>query len=279
MIDRNTCIGRCFGNYRIIAEIDRGAFSCVYQAQHIFLPRVAAIKLIHNTRIHSQKVRDKFLREAQFLERLKHPHILPIYEYGIDHGLPYLITEYASGGSLRTLLRHQSSQPLPLREAISVLSQVGHALDHAHQQEVIHCDLKPENILFNTAGDVLLADFGIAIVRTTATLSQMTEVHGTPAYMAPEQFCGKISRRSDQYALGCIAYELVTGHKPFIAPDALSMGLKHLRERPTPPTWLNPAIPLQVEHIILKALEKRRINRYPDVFTFIQELQNSMWSV
>ncbi len=267
-------IGSYFGNYQIMAEIDCGSFGCVYRAQHAFLPRIAAVKLLHGARLHSRDAHDKFLQEAQLLERLKHPHILPIYEFGINDGLPYLVTEYASGGSLRNLLRNRSPQPLSIKETISIISHVGAALHYAHQQGVIHHDLKPENILFNNRGDALLADFGIAIARTTATLEQVTEVNGTPAYMAPEQFRGKASRRSDQYSLGCIAYELVTGRKPFIAPDAISLGLKHMHESPIPPTRLNPDLPPQIEYIILKTLEKRRINRYPDVLSFIQELQD-----
>ena len=266
-------IGRYFGSYQVIAEIDCGSFGCVYQAQHAFLPRVAAIKLLHAARLRSQEANNAFLQEAQLLERLKHPNILQIYEFGLDDGLPYLVTEYASRGSLRSLLNSRAPQPLPLRDATSIIAQVGEALYYAHQRGVIHHDLKPENILFNERNDPLLADFGIAIVHTTTTVEQVAEVNGTPAYMAPEQFQGRASRRSDQYSLGCIMYELVTGHRPFTAPDAFSMGLKHIREFPIPPTWWNPNLPLQMEHVILKALEKRRINRYPDVLTFIQELQ------
>lgn len=273
MESNHTFIGAYFGNYRLTAKIACGSFGCVYRAQHSLLPRTAAVKLLHAARLHSQRAHEMFLQEAKLLESLKHPHILSIYEFGIDDGLPYLVTEYASGGSLRDLLRRWPPQPLPISEAVRILSQIGYALYYAHQQGVIHHDLKPENILFNRRGDVLLADFGIAIVRTTATLEKVTEVNGTPAYMAPEQFQGMVSKRSDQYALGCIAYELVTGRPPFTAPDAIAMGFKHLRERPIPPTQINPDLPSDVELVILKALEKRRINRYPDVLTFIKELQ------
>jgi serine/threonine protein kinase len=273
MESRNPSIGRRFGNYQITAEIACGSFGCVYLAQHLFLPRLAAIKLLHSARLHSRETRDEFRQEAQLLEKLKHPHILPIYEFGINDGLPYLVTEYASRGSLRNLLREQPSQPLPLIEAISILSQIGKALSYAHRQGVIHHDLKPENILFSRGGAALLADFGIAIVRNTATLDLVAKVNGTPAYMAPEQFRRKASRRSDQYSLGCIAYELVTGRQPFAAPDAISMGWKHMQESPFPPRQLNPDLPQQIENAILKALNKRRIDRYPDIQAFIQALQ------
>ncbi len=273
MESNNPIAGKHIGNYRITARIACGSFGCVYRAQHAFLLRDAAIKLLHATHLQSLSARDKFLQEAQLLEKLKHPHILPIFEFGVDDGFPYLVTEYASGGSLRGLLRYRRLQPLPIEKAITIISQIGDALYYAHQLGIIHHDLKPENILFNAKGDALLADFGIAVVRNMATLEQVTEVNGTPSYMAPEQFRGEVSRRSDQYSLGCIAYELVTGRRPFIAPDAISMGLKHMQEPPLPPTRLNPDLPPQIEYVILKTLEKRRINRYLDVLTFIQELQ------
>lgn len=266
-------IGRYFGNYQVIAKIDCGAFGCVYKAQHAFLHRTAAIKLLDVARLKSQVARNEFLHEAQLLERLKHPHILQIFDFGFDDGIPYLVTQYASRGSLRDLLNSRDSKLLPLKDALSIILQIGEALDYAHGQRVIYHDLKPENILFNERNDALLADFGIAIVRTMATLEQIAEVNGTPAYMAPEQFQGRASRRSDQYALCCILYELVTGQRPFTAPDALTMGLKHLRENPIPPTRLNPNLPKQIDRLLLKALEKQRNNRYPDVLTFIQELQ------
>lgn len=266
-------IGKRFGNYRIRAEIACGGLGCVYRAEHVFLPRTAAIKLLHTAHLESQVSRGKFLQEARLLDWLSHPHILPIYEFGTEGDLPYLVMEYAPGGSLRDLLRQRALQPFSLQEAISILSQIGDALYYAHQKGIIHRDLKPENILFRRRDHVLLADFGIAIVQTATTLEQLADASGTPAYMAPEQFRGEVSRRSDQYSFACIAYELITGHKPFTAPGTLSMALKHLQERPVPPTQLNANLPPQIDAIILKGLEKRRVNRYPDIQTFIEALR------
>src|SRR5207302_239500 len=144
---------------QITSRIACGSFGCVYRAHHAFLLRVAAIKLLHATHLRSLGARGKFLQEAQLLEKLKHPHILPVYEFGIDDGLPYLVMEYASGGSLRGLLRYRRLRPLPIEKAITIISQIGDALYYAHRQGIIHHDLKPENILFNARGDALLADF------------------------------------------------------------------------------------------------------------------------
>src|SRR5213080_1883256 len=214
MSGENSFIGKSLGNYRITAEIGSGGFGNVFQGQHTILTeRTVAIKQLHS-HLGSTEERDRFLEEARLLERLKHPHILHIFDVGIYEGFPYLVAEYASGGSLRDHLSKYAPNLLPIKEALTLLSQVGQGLYYAHQRNVIHRDLKPANILFNAKGEALLADFGIATVLSTMTINYNITVIGTPAYMAPEQFRGALSKESDQYALGCIAYELYTGHKP-----------------------------------------------------------------
>lgn len=156
-------------------------------------------------------------------------------------------------------------------EALTILFQIGQALQHAHEQHIIHRDLKPENILFNARGDALLTDFGIATTLATASIKNIDNA-GTPAYMAPEQFRGQISKECDQYALGCIAYELFTGRTPFTAPDFFSLGFKHLMEAPVSPATCNPRIPAHIEQAILKALAKQRTERYPTIRAFIEAL-------
>ncbi len=265
-------IGKRIGNYEIVAEIAEGAFGRVFRARHAFLrKRTVAIKFLQATYLDSPEERERFLQEAQFLETLKHPHILSIYDVGINEGYPYLVAEYASNGSLRDLLEKQRGRPLSQEWARDILKQVGEALHFAHQQKIIHRDLKPENILFNTSGQALLADFGIAT--TVSTLSvKLSAISGTPSYMAPEQFQGTVSKRSDQYALGCIAYELFTGYRPFSAPDFFTMGLKHLSEAPLAPSYLNKKLPGQIEQAILRAISKSRMDRFEDIPAFLDAL-------
>lgn len=272
MAREDNYIGRQIGNYRIVEELASGSFGRVYKGVHIYLTkRVVAIKVLHRTYLGSQKERDNFLQEAQLLEMLKHPHILPIHDVGIDDGIPYFVVEYAPNGSLRDRLQEHHPHPLPVDEALIILTQVGQGLSHAHQQNIIHRDLKPENILFNARGDALLADFGIAVVLSTPRTSPVNII-GTPLYMAPEQFNGMVSKRSDQYALACIAYEMVTGRNPFAASSAVSMALKHMTETPPAPTRFNTYLPIPVEQAILKALSKERADRYADVAAFIAAL-------
>ena len=269
----STYIGKKIGNYRVVSEIGSGSFGVVYRGEHIYLPhRVGAIKLLHAAHLDSWDDRESFLLEARMLEILKHPHILPILDVGIQEGFPYLVTEYAPQGSLRDRLQQIYPWLLPTGESIKLLSQVGEALHHAHQQNIIHRDLKPANILFNEKGDALLADFGIATTLATASL-KFVEVSGSPPYMAPEQFQGTVSKESDQYSLGCIAYELFTGRRPFVASDPSTMGFKHLIETPIPPTRLNLQIPPQIDQAVLKAMAKEWNDRFADIAAFIAALQ------
>src|SRR5581483_2854735 len=229
------------GAYRITARINCGAFGCVYQAQHIFFEEdpIVAIKLLQGLVV-SEEDRQHFIQEARLLRKLKHPHILPILNVALQDNVPYIVMEYSTGGSLKDRLRGRKGQPLPQEEALTILKQVGDALHYAHQQHVVHRDLKPDNILFNANGDALLADFGIAAILSSRTKNMGRG--GTPAYMAPEQFQGMVSPKSDQYALGCMAYELLTGRHPFDIHEASLEALwyQHTKVTPTTPKKYNP---------------------------------------
>jgi serine/threonine protein kinase len=266
-------VGTCLGNYYITAKLGQGTDGKVYQGRHLFLPgRVVAIKVLHNSSLNSQEERERFRRETFVLNVLKHPSILPLLDAGVFEGIPYLVTEYAPGGSLKDRLGKQHDHPLTPEDICSILWRVGTALAYAHQHQIVHRDLKPSNILFNGQGEALLADFGNVSILSTAR-TERGDVRGTPLYMAPEQFYGYMSPKSDQYALACIAYELMTEKKPFSAPDFLSLGFKHLTVPPLPPTYYNPHINAQVEKAILKAMAKQRTDRYDDIGSFLNALQ------
>src|SRR6266700_1680195 len=245
MVDSDPWIGKQVGNYRIVESINSGNFGSVYKGKHLHFEHdpVVAIKLPRAT-FHTEEERSQFIQEAQLQRQLGHPHILPILDAGFQNGIPYLVTMYAAGGSLRARLGKRNSQPLPLDEALVILTQIGQALHYAHQYQppVVHRDLKPENILLDEQGKVLLADFGIAVLLSSIRTG-IVGSGGTPPYMAPEQFEGLASPKSDQYALGCIAYELLTGRKMFSIPNA-----------------------------ILLAISKDRSKRHSDVVAFIQAM-------
>ena len=274
MGEQGSYAGTNIGNYRILALIGRGAFGSVYQAKHSILQeRIVAIKILH-THISSPEERNRFLEEARLLGHTSHPHILQIVDAGLENGLPYLVTEYAPHGSLRDFLTRSAHPILPEEVSLAILSQVGEALYYAHQQNIVHRDLKPENILFKVNDRALLADFGLATTLSTSSV-KYSSIMGTPSYMAPEQFRGIVSKEGDQYALGCIAYELFTGQRPFSAPDFFAIGFKHLTDHPVAPTQLNPQLPKHIERAILKAMAKQRGERHTDVRAFLTALYGS----
>lgn len=259
------------GKYRVLEEIASGSSGRVYRAEDPQRKNApVAIKLLHSANLSSEQEREHFLQEARFLTMLKHPNILPVLDVGVEGKLPYIVTAFAPGGSLLDYLKKLAPRPLPTTEALSIITQIGEALQYAHQQNIIHRDLKPANILFSSSGTALLADFGIATV--VANSMQYGTVVGTPSYMAPEQFRGTISKEGDQYSLGCIAYELVTGRRPFSASDFFTLGYKHMSETPIPPSQLNMLLSRSLEQVIFRAMAKKRSERYPSVAAFITAL-------
>src|SRR5579872_7473364 len=181
MAEENNSIGKQIGNYRIVAALGSGGFADVYQGQHLIFTNdpPVAIKLLYaclNT-----KEREQFIQEAQLLRKLHHPHILSVLDAGFHEGISYIIMEYASQGSLQDRLDRQPGKPLSFDEALTILNQIGEALHYAHQQNIVHRDLKPDNILFNTKGEALLADFGLATLLSTAH-TVLVGSAGTPAY-------------------------------------------------------------------------------------------------
>ena len=261
------------GNYQIIKEIARGSAGRVYLARHLHLTRrVVAIKLLHVAQLSSQQERRDFLKEASFLDLLEHPYILSIIDVSIHDENPYIVAEYAPNGSLKERIRAIAPSLLLAEEVRKILSQVGQALQYAHERNIVHRDLKPANILFNANEDALLADFSIALKLDEAR-TQLTDASGTPYYMAPEQFEGIVSKKSDQYGLGCIAYELVTGQRPFNALDWQALAYKHAKEVPIAPSKFNPELPEYVDQAILRALAKDRVDRFEDVITFLAALR------
>ena len=230
-----------------------------------------AIKILH-ANLHGSQERDRFFAEARILKALQHPNILHILDAGLYEGVCYIVMDYAPSGSLRDRLNTRHGQLLPQNEAIQILEQVGAALHDAHQHNIVHRDLKPDNILFDAKGNALLADFGIAVLLEKTS---SVDVIGTPPYMAPEQFQGKVGPRSDQYSFAIIAYELLTGHRPFVpaSSDMFAWGWQHLSEPPTPPTRYNAQIPSHIEQAILKALAKDREQQYGNVMMFVEAMR------
>lgn len=266
-------LGHQLGSYELVKKLGQGAFGSVYLGKHFLLEHKppVAIKVLNNS-LTSQDEINRFFQEAVLLDELTHPYILPVLDANLYEGYPFFVAEYAPGGSLRDRMDQLNGAPMETKEIVHIISQVGQGLQHAHDLNVVHRDMKPANILFNAQDAALLADFGIAV--HTQKTSRVDEI-GTPTYMSPEQFKGKISKRSDQYALACIVYEMLTGQALFTADDPYTIGYKHIYEQPVKPHTLNPSIAQAIEDIILKALSKNREDRYPKVTDFLTALQSA----
>lgn len=252
----------------------------VFLSEDIHLGREVALKVFWPQVGETQDFLRRFTREARILAQLDHPNILPVYDYGEENGRAFLVVPYMAGGSLKDVL--QQRKALPPSEAIQFISQVLPALQYAHDRNLIHRDIKPGNLLIKADGSLLIADFGLVKVlegderegvplHTISASGQI--IAGTPEYMSPEQINGHAVAASDIYSLGVVLYEMVTGMRPFLGVNLLSVLVKHVNEAARPPRELNPYISPQLEAAILKALEKDPTRRFARPLDFLQALQ------
>jgi serine/threonine-protein kinase len=250
------------GRYGVERELGQGGMATVYLAHDLRHERQVAIKVLHPD-LGAALGAERFLAEIKVTARLQHPHILPLLDSGAADGLLFYVMPYIAGETLRARLARETV--LPIAEAVRLAGEVAGALDYAHRQGVVHRDIKPENILLHD-GSALVADFGIALAVQQAGGARMTQTGlslGTPQYMSPEQAMGEraIDARSDQYALGAVTYEMLTGDPPFTGSTVQAIVAKVLTERPVPPTTVRDTIPPQVERAVLAALAKLPADR------------------
>jgi len=255
--------------YRIERELGAGGMATVYLAEDLRHDRKVAIKVLR-PELSAVIGAERFLREIKTIAGLQHPHILGLIDSGQLDGTAFYVMPFVEGESLRDRL--QREKQLPIADAVRIATEVATALDYAHRHGVIHRDIKPENILLHD-GQALVADFGIALAVSTAGGSRMTETGmslGTPHYMSPEQAMGEreITARSDVYALGAVAYEMLTGDPPFTGSTAQSIVAKVMTEKPAPPSRLRDTIPDAVEDAVLTALQKLPADRFASAAEF-----------
>ncbi len=255
--------GQHLGNYRIIRLLGQGVSSQVYLGEHLYLQRPVAIKVLKRP-LDEEQI-EPFCREAQTISRLVHPHIVRVLDFGVEERKPYLVMEYAPHGTLRQL--HPPGSIVPLPVVARYMQHIAAALDYAHQQRVLHRDVKPENLLLGPNHEVLLSDFGIAVTahRTYSMTTQDGE--GEPTYMAPEQLLRRARAASDQYALGVIVYEWLSGAPPFHGLP-IEVGMQHLQLPPPPLLQHGKPVPSAVAQVVLRALEKDRQFRFASVQAF-----------
>ncbi|HEV2698700.1 MAG TPA: serine/threonine-protein kinase [Terriglobales bacterium] len=263
------------GRYLIEAEIGRGAMGVVYRAYDPQIGRQVAIKTISLTGqefADQQEYRARFLREVRAAGRLSHPGVVTIFDAGQDPEIqePYLVMEYVTGEPLSRVLARQRKLNMPL--ALQYAQEIAEALDYAHNQGVVHRDIKPANILITEDGHAKIADFGVAWLRHEIT--QIGEVVGSPAYMAPEQMSGKQGdARSDLFSLGVVLYSMITGFRPFQGNSAKTVVFKVMNIEPVPVTSFQTEVSPELDAIVSRAIAKDPEDRYPSGAALARAIQ------
>lgn len=241
--------------YEVLEKVGEGATSTVYKGMDTLLDREVALKILQ------PHVRDatrrRFFQEAKAAAQLNHPNIMAIYDMGEDDEYHFLVVEYVEGDALSAYI------PAVAETVVTLGVQIARALDYAHQRGIIHRDIKPANIMVTPEGLVKIMDLGLARPREAKSVTTPGMVIGTPAYMSPEQAKGsQLDRRTDIYSLGIVLYEMATGELPFNADDITALLLQHVQQPPPPPRLIVPDLPLALEHVILRALEKTPSRRF-----------------
>ncbi|MBN1202736.1 MAG: protein kinase [Anaerolineae bacterium] len=269
-------IGNTVGPYRIVEQIGQGGMATVFKAYHANLDRFVAFKVLHPAFKEDPSFLERFKREAQIVARLEHPSIVPVYDYADVAGQPYLVMRFIEGETLKARLKRQ---PLSLGETIEMLDVVADALSYAHQQGILHRDIKPSNIMLDKTGTPYIADFGLARIAQAgeSTLSQDMML-GTPQYISPEQAKGlhDLGPGTDIYSLGVVLYEVVVGRVPFSADTPYAIIHDHIYKPLPLPTQVNPAVPVEVERVLLKALSKEPQDRYATATEMVEAVKQAV---
>ncbi|GER85920.1 hypothetical protein KDW_00820 [Dictyobacter vulcani] len=285
--DSNELLGQALGTCTLQRLLGRGGMGAVYLARQSRPRRIVAVKvllpgIVLDPRSHNEFLA-RFRREADAIAALDHINIMPVYEYGEQGELAYLVMPYVTGGTLREVLEKRGI--LSLEEVVPIIEQAAAALDGAHAQSIVHRDLKPGNILFHADGRILLADFGLAKVLKDVTDQENTHGHltsvgtivGTPEYLSPEQGTGDtIDYRTDVYSLGVVLYQMLAGRVPFTGTSPVAVAIKHTLEQAPPITRFNPQVPKNVEAVVMKAMAKSPTDRFDSAGHFAQALRQAV---
>jgi eukaryotic-like serine/threonine-protein kinase len=256
------------GRYQVGELLGYGGMAEVHRGRDLRLGRDVAIKLLRTDLARDATFQERFRREAQNAAALNHPAIVAVYDTGEETSstgerVPFIVMEYVNGRTLKEVLA--TEQRLMPRRALEIIADICAALEFSHRHGIIHRDIKPGNVMMTQTGQVKVMDFGIAraLASGATTMTQTSAVIGTAQYLSPEQARGEaVDARSDVYAAGCVLFELLCGHPPFVGDSPVSVAYQHVREDPRAPSDINPDVPPDVDAIVLKALAKNPLNRY-----------------
>lgn len=267
-------IGTIFHDrYQILDILGSGGTSVVYKAKDTILNRLVTIKILREQLDTDSKFLNRFRNEAQAVAKLSHPNIVSIYDVTFSGGLHYLVMEYVEGQSLKEYL--DKNAPLPVDEALNIFQQLLQALQHAHENNVIHRDIKPHNILLDTKHNVHVTDFGLAVnAGDLAMDNKGSDIMGSIYYMSPEQIKGEsVTVATDIYAAGVLLYEMLCGRRPFNGETAVEIARQHLKGSCIPPHKINPAVSTELSSLIMKAMRRDKDLRFADAEQMLAELK------
>ena len=278
-------VGDEFAGYRLRSVLGRGGMSVVFQAEHPRLGNVVAIKVLAPELASDDIFRTRFLEESRIAASMNHPNVIPIHDMGASDGLLYIVMRYVSGTDLRQMIKKRGR--LQPEVAVFLLSQAARALDAAHAKGLVHRDVKPGNLLVERSNDdddpdhLYLADFGITKrVMTHTGLTSTGQFLGTVDYVAPEQIRGPsvagLAGMADQYSLGCVLYECLTGRVPFEKDMIPAIIWAHVEELPTQPTLLRPDLPPMVDEVFARVLAKQPGDRYRNCREFMDAARTAL---
>jgi serine/threonine protein kinase len=259
--------------YQIFRTIASGGMAVIYEAQDLILERKVALKILKRELSKDQVFQNKFRGEAKSSANLNHPNIVATYDFGFDRDRLYIVLELVDGTDLKSLI--DKSKSVDLEKSVYFLKQASEGLSYAHSAGIVHCDIKPQNMLINHEEILKISDFGISRAIETITPDEKhSEVWGSPYYISPEQTRGEPpTTASDVYALGIIAYELVTGSLPFLSDNSSDLLQMHRVQKPQPPILLNRNISMQFNDLILQTLSKDPSLRPSNAKVFLEKIQ------
>jgi eukaryotic-like serine/threonine-protein kinase len=268
-------IGDQFDHYQIQAHMAQGGMSDIYRAFDLMHRREVVIKIPDHSMIGDPAQFERFQRELEVMKSLDHPAILKGLGSGKYNRVPYLVTEFVHGESLRALMEKSGS--FPTEQVVALIQKLANGMAYCHKNEVIHRDLKPENILITSDGQPIIMDFGLALTKDShrVTYSNLSATMGTPDYMSPEQIEGQRGdQRTDIYALGTIMYEMLAGRTPFTGDTPMAVMAQHLNNTAPRLDKVNPPISAQVAAIVATCLARNPEDRYPNMDALIVALEN-----
>ncbi len=269
-------VGKVIGNrYEILEKIGEGGMATVYKARCNILKRYVAVKVLRDEFTTDEEFIKRFNSEAQSAASLTHPNIVSIYDVGQEENVYYIVMELVQGKTLKEIINEDGV--LPWKWSVNIAIQVASALEMAHRNNIVHRDIKPHNIIITEEGIAKVTDFGIAKAVSNSTITAFGTTIGSVHYFSPEHARGGYTdAKSDIYSLGVVMYEMLTGRVPFDADTPVSIALKHMQEKPVEPIKLNPSIPLAINKIIMKAMEKDISLRYQSATEMLKDLSMSL---